>query len=100
VTVVLRDEARRRFEAEDEWWRENRDASDLFTADFESVLTRLARDPTRGALYRIIRGVQVRRVLMRKTRCYVYYCCRGDDPVVEVLTVWGARKRRGPKLDP
>jgi len=29
VKVVLLDEAKRRFEAEDEWWREHRDAKEL-----------------------------------------------------------------------
>lgn len=100
MTVVLLDEARRRFEAEDEWWRTNREAVGLFTAEFESVVSRLARDPTRGALYRTIRGTKVRRVLMRKTRCYVYYVYREDQQAVEVLTLWGARKQRGPSLDP
>lgn len=30
MKIVLLPEAQRRFEAEDEWWRENRDAKDLF----------------------------------------------------------------------
>ncbi len=29
VKIVLLAEAQRRFEAEDEWWRENRDAKEL-----------------------------------------------------------------------
>jgi hypothetical protein len=32
--IVLLDEAQRRFEAEDRWWRENRDAKELFFTDF------------------------------------------------------------------
>jgi hypothetical protein len=34
VKVVLLDEAQRRFEAEDEWWREHRDAKELFIEEF------------------------------------------------------------------
>lgn len=100
MTVVLLQEAQRRFEAEDRWWRENRDAADLFTDEFEAALARIERDPLRGALYRRIRGVDVRRVLMRRARCYVYYRHRADEELVEVLTVWGARKGRDPALRP
>jgi len=30
VKILLLDEARAQFEAEDAWWRENRDSEDLF----------------------------------------------------------------------
>jgi hypothetical protein len=32
--IVLLEEARRRFEAEDEWWRGHRDAKELFIEEF------------------------------------------------------------------
>jgi hypothetical protein len=38
VKVVLLDEAPRRFEAEDEWWRAHRDAKDLFVEDLAQTL--------------------------------------------------------------
>jgi hypothetical protein len=38
VKIVLLAEDQRRFEAEDEWWRENRDAKDLFLDEFEQTL--------------------------------------------------------------
>src|SRR6185369_6251882 len=34
VKIVLLEEAQRRFEAEDTWWRENRDAKALFIEEF------------------------------------------------------------------
>jgi hypothetical protein len=37
VKIVLLAEAQRRFEAEDEWRRENRDAQDLFLDEFEQM---------------------------------------------------------------
>jgi hypothetical protein len=38
VKVVLLDEAQRRFEAEDAWWREHRDAKELFVEEFAQAL--------------------------------------------------------------
>lgn len=38
----------------------------------------------------------VRRVLLKKTASHVYFGINGDELVV--LSVWGARRRRGPKL--
>jgi hypothetical protein len=48
VRIVLLAEAQRRFEAGDEWWRENRDAKELFTDEFEQTLERLAANPEVG----------------------------------------------------
>ena len=41
-------------------------------------------------------GAPVRRVLMPKTKNHVYWAIEGDEIVV--ISIWGARKRRGPKL--
>jgi len=37
VKTDLLAEAQRRFEAEDEWWREHRDAKELFVDEFEQT---------------------------------------------------------------
>jgi hypothetical protein len=54
--------------------------------------------PEVGQRYRQRRGKLIRRVLMKKTRCHVYYFYDQERGVVEVHSVWGARKRRGPTL--
>jgi plasmid stabilization system protein ParE len=97
VKIVLLAEAQRRFEAEDEWWRTNRDAKELFTDEFEQALERLAANPEVGQAYRSTRGKLVQRVLMKKTRCHVYYFHDRANDTVEVYTVWGAHRERGPK---
>jgi hypothetical protein len=51
VQIVLLDEARRRFEAEDDWWREHRDAKELFVSGISSRSLRsggLARSAARA----------------------------------------------------
>lgn len=98
MRIVLLAEAQRRFEAEDDWWRANRDAKDLFVDEFAQTLERLRTDPDLGQTYRVTRGKRIQRVLMKKTRCHVYYVCDGDRAVIEIHTVWGARRERGPSI--
>ena len=98
VQVVLLDEARRRFEAEDEWWRSNRDANELFVEEFAQTLESLIAMPGRGQYYRTTRGKLIQRVLMKKTSCHVYYFHDRDHALIEIHSLWGARRGRGPSL--
>lgn len=73
MKIVLLDEAQERFQAEDGWWREHRDAKELFVTEFQETLRQLAVAPAIGQRYRRARGKLIQRVLMPKTRCHVYY---------------------------
>jgi hypothetical protein len=35
---------------------------------------------------------------MKKTNCHVYYFHDREHELIEVHSIWGARKERGPKL--
>lgn len=98
MKIVLLAEAQRRFEAEDAWWRDNRDAKELFVDEFTQTLERMSAEPELGQTYRVARGKLIQRRLMKKTRCYVYYFHDREHDLVEVHTVWGAHRERGPKL--
>jgi plasmid stabilization system protein ParE len=97
VRLILLDDARRQFEHEDSWWRAHRDAVDVFIDEFERTLERLSAAPELGQAYRRSRDRIVQRWLMPKTRCHVYYVVRDPD-VIEIHSVWGARRGRGPRL--
>jgi hypothetical protein len=98
VKIILLDEAQERFQAEDRWWRQHRDAKDLFVTEFQEALRQVAAAPSIGQRYRRTRGKLIQRVLMKKTRCHVYYFHDAESDVVEVHSIWGARQRRGPAL--
>ena len=98
MKIVLLDEAQQRFEAEDRWWRDNRDAKELFFTEFQDVLRQLSSTPGVGQRYRRARGKLIQRVLMTKTRCHVYYFHDQEHDLVEIHSIWGARRRRGPTL--
>ena len=98
MKIDLLAEAQRRFEAEDKWWREHRDAKELFVDEFEQTLALLSATPEVGQIYRDTRGKLIQRVLMKKTRCHVYYFHEREHAVVEIHSIWGAARERGPTL--
>jgi hypothetical protein len=98
VKVVLLDEAQRRFEEEDAWWRDHRDAKELFIEEFAQTIDELSFMPGKGQRYRLARGKLIQRVLMKKTGCHVYYFYDRDRDLIEVHSIWGARRERGPRL--
>jgi hypothetical protein len=98
VKIVLLDEAQHRFETEDSWWRQHRDAKEIFVTEFEEALRHLAAAPGVGQRYRRLGGKLIQRLLMPKTRCHVYYFHDVERKVIEVHSIWGARRRRGPRL--
>jgi hypothetical protein len=98
VKFILLDEAQQRFLAEDRWWREHRDAKDVFLDEFQDVLRQIASTPGLGQRYRRAGGKLIQRMLMKKTRGHVYYVHDSERDIVEIHSIWGARRRRGPTL--
>lgn len=62
MTIVLLDEAQDRFKAEDSWWREHRDARELFVTEFQDMVRQVAAAPGIGQRYRRARGKLIQRV--------------------------------------
>lgn len=71
---------------------------ELFGTEFQEVLRQLAVAPAIGQRYRRARGKVIQRVLMPKTRCHVYYFHDLNRDLVEIHSIWGARRGRGPSL--
>jgi plasmid stabilization system protein ParE len=79
------------------WWLKNRPAApELFDIELSGALSALTTTPVMGKPYEVDVGFPVRRVLLKKTASHVYFGINGDELVV--LSIWGARRRRGPKL--
>ncbi len=98
MKIVLLDEASAQFETEDSWWRENRDSKELFVNEFEETLRRIVSLPQVGQRYRSRCGRLIQRWLMPKTRCHIYYFFDSEHNLLEIHSVWGARRKRGPRL--
>lgn len=98
MKVVFTPEAEEQADECDRWWRGHRDAQDPFARELAATRTLLRQGPHSGSMYTMLDGLPVRRVLLRKTHTHVYYSVDDDAELVKVLAVWGAPKRRGPKL--
>jgi hypothetical protein len=82
----------------DAWWREHRAAApDLFLDELVLVFAMLARLPRLGAPYNhrsVTSGV--RRVLMRRVRCHVYYTIDDVSRVLLIRAIWHSSRGHGP----
>ena len=70
----------------------------MFVTEFEEALRILAWLPGAGTLYPQAGIAGVRRIYVRKVACHLYYTF--DEEEVIVRAFWGARRRRGPRLNP
>jgi len=99
MKLVFTPEAEQQASAMDDWWREHRpDARDLFARELAEARELIAAAPGIGVTYATRSGKTARRVLLPKTRNHVYFEIDGERDVVIVLAVWGAPRRRGPRL--
>ena len=90
--------AQRDVERHGQWWARHRDkAPELFKQELAVAYSVIQTQPESGQRYAVVRGQQVWRQLMPKTKRHVYYRLDGDD-VVRVMAVWGATRGRGPRL--
>ena len=96
MKLVFARRALREIERHARWWVEHRDARGLFEEELAYALRLIRTDPNCGQLYRHTRGREQRRVLMPKTARHVYF--RREPERILILSVWGARRGRGPKL--
>ncbi len=92
------EEARLQFRKENTWWRENRDAKNLFALEFLATLRDIRKVPGAGPVYVEKRGRTIRKWLMPKTRCHIYYRFDSEENLLLIYSVWGARRGRGPAL--
>jgi plasmid stabilization system protein ParE len=97
VKLVFARRVLREIERNGRWWVTHRDAKTLFEEELARALRQIREDPTIGAVYRVIRNREQRRILMPKTARHVYYRLDGPERIL-ILSVWGARRRRGPKI--
>ena len=83
---------------EKNWWLANREHTQIFANELEATLEIIARLPGAGRFY-IEAGVpELRRLYLTKIACHIYYTF--DDEEVIVRALWGARRERGPQLEP
>ena len=97
--VILAPATRLQASGISDWWRENRPAApDLFDDEMAAALRRLADAPKTAPRYRTVRGQLIRRALMPRTFCHLYFEVHEKQDLVRVLAVWHGARSRGPRL--
>lgn len=99
MKLVFSPEAEQDVEEIDAWWRENRPAAPrLFAEELAAACGEIQRNPLILKPYREMRGVVIRRRLLKRSERHVYFEADVALGVITVLRVWGARRGRDPKL--
>lgn len=88
--------AYRHLKSERAWWIKNRDQRELFAKELDRALKLLAIYPAMRSREPSAKFRNLRRFLLRKTHCHVYYTF--DDHEVIVRAIWGARRARRPVI--
>lgn len=83
--------AQRQARAELRWWRANRDAKHVFTEELRAARRMLAHG-LKLEIYGDFEGLPVRRLLLEKTRCHVYYLVFEQEGLVRIVAIWGAAR--------
>ncbi|HEY5955328.1 MAG TPA: hypothetical protein VIV60_02195 [Polyangiaceae bacterium] len=90
--------AQRLVDRENSWWLDNADYPLTFEEEFENVLLRLRDVPMLGVSYPTAKRPHLQRVLLPKSKCHIYYTLENDKTLIVIHSVWGACRKRGPKL--
>ena len=82
----------------EQYWFERRpDAGTLFTDELRETFHHLCTVRNAGSRWPTPRRPELRRILMPRSMNHVYFVVDPPD-TIRVLTIWGAKKRRTPKL--
>jgi plasmid stabilization system protein ParE len=99
LIVYFTARARRRLAVVATWWREHRpSAPDLFETELATAIESIRSRPSVGTVHADLRGDIVRRVLLPESEQHLYDSVDPVANVVALLTIWGARRGRPPKL--
>jgi hypothetical protein len=83
---------------EQAWWIEHRSHTDIFATELEQALSVIAVLPGAGTAYPQAGTTGLRRIYLRRVACHVYYTF--DEREVIVRALWGAKRERGPVVEP
>ncbi len=97
--VVFVDKAELQLEAIDRWWLTHRRASpDLFLDELDQAVDLLSEVPDIGSPFRRSRIAGVRRLLLKRSKYWLYYFHDRQRLRVYILAVWSTSRGSDPTL--
>jgi hypothetical protein len=97
VKVELSDRAVRDMQRIEASWSKRADVPALFLDELLETVELIETTGVVGTIYRIKAKHRVHRLLMAKSEYHVYLVRKSNELVV-VVSIWSARRRRGPEL--
>ena len=97
MKVELSERALREMERINASWRRRAHLPDLFLDELLETIEAIETTGVVGAPYSAQTRHRLTRLLMKKGEYHVYLVRQSEDVVV-VVSIWSARRRRGPKL--
>lgn len=90
--------ASRAAERIDARWRERGDDPALFAREFLEAVERLEATRGAGQAFPTPRRASLKRLLLPKSRCHVYFEIDEAAQRIQILQIWDGRRERAPKL--
>ncbi len=78
-------------------WRKRASSPDVFLEELEETIELIETTEVLGPAYNAKAKRRVHRLLMEKSE-YHLYLVRKSEELVVVVSLWSARRRRGPRL--
>lgn len=99
MRVRFTPKAQAQLEARKRWWRSHRDkAPELFDEEFAAATLRISDAPGSFPVHGQRQGRAIRRCLMTKTRCHLYFEIVEHQGEVWVIAAGGGQRRRPPRF--
>jgi len=98
VNVRLSKRAQRAVSRIDDRWRKRGDHPETFLGELLAAIDYLESMESPGAPCPTEKRPTLKRLLLEKSRCHVYFETNEREQLLEVLTVWDGRRERPPRL--
>jgi len=98
VRVEITKRAQRSIERIDVRWSEQADHTEIFREEIDEVIEHLATVSSPGTPCATARRPRLKRILLQKTKCHVYFVVNERKQWIEVIQVWDGRREHQPKL--
>jgi len=99
MRILVSAVAKKQLADRQDWWRRHRpSAPELFDREFADVVDRIRRAPESFPVFVARDEHVIRRGLMRKTRCHLYFEVRLSENEIWLLGAGGSQRRRSPRL--
>ena len=98
MKAYLSKRAARAAERIDERWRENADDPGIFARELLEATDLLESSRGPGAPFPTAKHPSLRRLLLRKSRCHIYFEIDDAKQTIQILHIWDGRRDRAPKI--